>query len=165
MKRVIAAVSLTIAGLAAVLGFKTRDSSADAAATTATAVTSTTAGQAISTTTAQATGATTTTGAATTTTAATGTGTVEVTGPAIDTRYGPVQVSIVVQDGVLVDVVALQLPSGDRRDAQINAYAEPLLREMALQAQSANIDVVSGATFTSRGYAESLQAALDEAGM
>jgi uncharacterized protein with FMN-binding domain len=164
VKRAVAALSLTIAGLAAVLGFKTRDSSADAVATTTTAVTSATAGQTTSTTTAQATGGTTTTGSTTATTAAASTGTIEVPGPTIDTRYGPVQVSIVVQDGVLVDVVALQLPSSDRHDAQISAYAEPLLREMALEAQSANIDVVSGATFTSRGYAESLQAALDEAG-
>ena len=72
---------------------------------------------------------------------------------------------MVVTDGVLVDVVALQLPGGNRESDQINAYAEPRLREMALQAQSAQIDVVSGATFTSRAYAESLQGALDAAGL
>ena len=56
------------------------------------------------------------------------------------------------------DVVALQLPTG-RRSGQISQYSEPILREEALQAQDANIDVVSGATYTSDAYAQSLQAA------
>jgi uncharacterized protein with FMN-binding domain len=60
-------------------------------------------------------------------------------------------------------VTALQVPSGNRRDAEINAYAVPQLRTEALAAQSAQIDVVSGATVTSEGYMESLQAALDSA--
>lgn len=160
MKRVLAAVSLTVAGLAALLGFKTRDASSETAPTT------TTIGQSAMTTTSGATpsnGATTTTAAGTA--ATTSPATVEVDGPVVDTRYGPVQVAVVAADGVLVDVVALQLPSGDRESDQINAYAAPRLREMALAAQSAQIDVVSGATFTSRAYAESLQGALDAAGM
>jgi uncharacterized protein with FMN-binding domain len=74
-------------------------------------------------------------------------------------------VTVVVTNGTLVDVAALQLPGGNGESNYINAYAEPLLLEMALEAQSAQIDVVSGATFTSRAYAESLQAALDEAGL
>ncbi len=151
MKRVIAAVSLTIAGLAFLLGFKTRDT-IPAIATDTTQPTS------------GAADTTTTSPTATTTTGAT-TGTVEVDGPTVQTRYGPVQVAVVVTDGVLLDVVALQLPSGDHHNESINAYAEPRLEEMALEAQGADIDVVSGATFTSLAYAESLQAALDEAGM
>ena len=151
MKRVIAAVSLTIAGLSFLLGFKTRDT-IPAAATDTTQPAS------------GAADTTTTSPTATTTTGAT-TGTVEVDGPTVQTQYGPVQVAVVVTDGVLVDVVALQLPSGDRHNESINAYAEPQLEEMALEAQSADIDVVSGATFTSLAYTESLQAALDEAGM
>ena len=151
MKRVIAAVSLTIAGLAFLLGFKTRDT----IPAIATDTTQPTSGAADTTTTSPT--ATTTTGAMT--------GTVEVDGPTVQTQYGPVQVAVVVTDGVLVDVVALQLPSGDRHNESINAYAEPQLEEMALEAQSADIDVVSSATFTSLAYAESLQAALDEAGM
>lgn len=159
MKRVIAAVSLTVAGLAALLGFKTRDASSETAPTT------TTIGQSATTTSGAApsdgTTATTAAGAATTTSPAT----VEVDGPVVDTRFGPVQVAVVVADGILVDVVALQLPSGDRESGQISEYAAPRLEEMALAAQSAEIDVISGATFTSQAYAESLQAALDEAGM
>ncbi|GAA1099545.1 hypothetical protein GCM10009663_47860 [Kitasatospora arboriphila] len=61
-----------------------------------------------------------------------------------------------------VDVV--QYPSNDHRDQEINSYALPLLNQEAIAAQSARIDVVSGATFTSDGYTRSLQSALDKAG-
>jgi len=87
-----------------------------------------------------------------------------VDGPVVDTRYGPVQVEITVSGGQLQDVVAIQLPSG-RRSGQISNAAAPILREEALQAKSASIDTVSGATYTSDGYAQSLQAALDQAGL
>jgi len=167
MKRVIAAASLTVAGLALVLGFKTREigpaaatAAAEPAAGTTTAETVTTTPAPITTGTA-GTGTSTTTAPPTTTT----TGTVEVDGPTVNTRYGPVQVGVVVGDGILMDVVALQLPGGNGESNAINAYAGPLLEEMALEAQSAQIDVVSGATFTSLAYAQSLQAALDQAGM
>jgi uncharacterized protein with FMN-binding domain len=155
MKRVFTAITLTVAGLAALLGFKTRDLSASPGTTEAAAGSTTT----------TIPGATTSTAAGTTTTTtAVATGTIEADGPVVRIPFGPVQVSVVVTDGVLVDVVALQLPGGNEESNQINAYAAPRLREMALQAQSANIDVVSGATFTSRGYAQSLQGALDAAG-
>ena len=95
-----------------------------------------------------------------TTTAASAT----IDGPVVDTRYGPVQVEIVVSGGQLQDVVALQLPTG-RRSGQISNAAAPILREEALQAKSATIDTVSGATYTSDAYAQSLQAALDQAGL
>ncbi|HEX6867844.1 MAG TPA: FMN-binding protein [Candidatus Limnocylindrales bacterium] len=91
-------------------------------------------------------------------------GSTTVDGPVVSTRFGPVQVEVVISNGHVADVVALQLPSG-RRSGQISDYSEPILREEALQAQSANIDVVSGATYTSDAYAESLQAALDQAGI
>jgi uncharacterized protein with FMN-binding domain len=87
-----------------------------------------------------------------------------VDGPVIDTRYGPIQVEVVVANGQLQDVVAIQLPTG-RRSGQISNAAAPILREEALQAQSASIDTVSGATYTSDAYAQSLQAALDQAGL
>jgi hypothetical protein len=87
-----------------------------------------------------------------------------VDGPVVDTRWGPVQVSVTVNGSQLVDVAALELPSGGR-SGQISSYAEPILRSQALQAQSANIDGVSGATYTSVAYARSLQAALDSAGI
>jgi len=86
-------------------------------------------------------------------------------GPVVNTRFGPVQVQITVLDGRLADVAALQLPSGDRRSSSISSRAEPTLRSQALTAQSASIDGVSGATYTSIAYARSLQAALDTAGI
>lgn len=86
-----------------------------------------------------------------------------VTGPVVSTRFGDVQVEVTITGGVITDVVALELPSGDHRSADISDAAEPILREAALTAQSADIDLLSGATYTSRAYAESLQAALDDA--
>ena len=87
-----------------------------------------------------------------------------IDGPVVDTRYGAVQVEIVVSGGQLKDVVALQLPTG-RHSGQISTAVAPILRQEALQAKSAAIDTVSGATYTSEGYAQSLQAALDQAGL
>ncbi|WP_141204036.1 FMN-binding protein [Streptomyces griseorubiginosus] len=92
------------------------------------------------------------------------TGTKTVTGDTIQTRWGPVQVRITVKDGRLTEVTAVSYPSDNPRDQEINSYALPRLRSEALQAQSANIDTVSGATYTSEGYRQSLQSALDSAG-
>lgn len=88
-----------------------------------------------------------------------------VAGDVVQTRFGAVQVQVTVADGTIADVTALQLPSGDPRSAQISQYVESPLREQALAAQSAQIDGVSGATYTSSGYAQSLQSALDALGM
>jgi uncharacterized protein with FMN-binding domain len=85
------------------------------------------------------------------------------TGSVAQTRWGPVQVKITVQGGKLTKVTILQRPSGNSRDAEINNYALPILINESLKAQSANIDMVSGATVTSGGYLTSLQAALDGA--
>ena len=85
------------------------------------------------------------------------------TGHTIQTRYGPVQVRITERGGRLVNVVAVQLPGADQHSQQIAAYAAPILQSEALKADSARIDVVSGATYTSDGYAQSLQSALDNA--
>ena len=87
-----------------------------------------------------------------------------VDGPVVSTRYGPIQVEIVVAGGRITDVVALQLPTG-RRSGQISQFSEPILRQEALKAQNATIDLVSGATYTSDAYAQSLQSALDQAGL
>lgn len=92
------------------------------------------------------------------------TGTKTVTGDTIQTRWGPVQVRVTVKDGRLTEVTAVSYPSDNPRDQEINAYALPRLRSEALQAQSADIDTVSGATYTSDGYRQSLQSALDSAG-
>lgn len=88
---------------------------------------------------------------------------VSVTGPAVDTPYGTVQVRAVLQSGKLVDVVPLRLTDVGGRSREIDAYAVPQLHREALAAQSANIDAVSGASYTSAGYQQSLQGALDAA--
>ncbi|WP_329048865.1 FMN-binding protein [Amycolatopsis sp. NBC_01488] len=86
------------------------------------------------------------------------------TGDAADTRYGPVQVQITVSGGKITDAQAVQYPQESGRDVRINSSAVPELNQEALQAQSAQIDTVSGATYTSEGYQQSLQSALDQAG-
>lgn len=83
-------------------------------------------------------------------------------GAPIDTRYGTMQVAAVVKSGKLTDIKVLQETDGGRSQ-QIDAAAIPMLKSEALTAQSARIDAVSGATYTSQGYAQSLQSALDQA--
>ncbi|MDT7781818.1 MAG: hypothetical protein QOF58_237 [Pseudonocardiales bacterium] len=87
-----------------------------------------------------------------------------VTGPSVDTRWGPVQVEITMDGSKITGVTVPRYPDGNRKDEQINARALPILVQETLDAQSADIDTVSGATVTSEGYLESLQAALDQAG-
>ncbi|MBB5825222.1 FMN-binding protein [Micromonospora carbonacea] len=96
-------------------------------------------------------------------TGSSGTGAGRYDGSVAQTRWGPVQVRITVSAGKITDVTALRVPDGNHRDQQINDYAVPILRQSALAAQSADIDTVSGATVTSDGYRESLQAAIDAA--
>ena len=86
----------------------------------------------------------------------------QLTGQAVDIPFGTVQVKVTMQNGKITDVQALQLPRGGH-SGQISSYAAPQLRSEALQAQSANIDTISGATYTSQGYAQSLQSALSQA--
>lgn len=93
------------------------------------------------------------------------TSTQTVTGTAAETMYGPVQVQITVRSRKLTAVNVIQYPDGTPRDAQINAYAIPQLTQEALAANSAKIDAISGATYTSGGYITSLQSALDKAGI
>jgi len=88
-----------------------------------------------------------------------------VTGDTAQTQWGPVQVQITVAAGKITDVTAVQYPSGNGRDQEINSYALPVLAQEAVAAQSANIDHVSGATVTSDGYVQSLQSALDKANL
>lgn len=86
-----------------------------------------------------------------------------VAGAAVMTEYGPVQVQVKVRGARIVSIANLELPFDRSRSQEISQVAGPLLRSEALQAQSAAIDVVSGATYTSNGYAQSLQSALDRA--
>lgn len=87
-----------------------------------------------------------------------------VDGPVITTNYGDVQVRLTLNGKRLADVQALQLPKDRSRSVRISQNAGPRLRSEALQAQSAHINLVSGATSTSKGYIDSLQGALDLAG-
>lgn len=86
------------------------------------------------------------------------------TGTAEYTEWGDVQVEATISDGRLVDVVVLQAPS-DRKSTTINDGAVPILEAQAVDLQSADLDIVSGATYTSGTYADSLQAALDQAAL
>jgi uncharacterized protein with FMN-binding domain len=87
-----------------------------------------------------------------------------VTGSVAQTRWGPVQVQISTDEsGTITDVEVVQYPDGNPKDDQINSYALPILVQATLDAQSADIDMVSGATVTSEGYVRSLQSALDQA--
>jgi uncharacterized protein with FMN-binding domain len=88
-----------------------------------------------------------------------------IDGQDVPNQYGDVKVRVVLNGSRIVDVQAVQLPFDHPRSAEISRQAEPYLRQEVLQAQSANIDVVSGATFTSYSYAQSLQSALDQAGI
>ncbi|MER5177865.1 FMN-binding protein [Streptomyces sp. NPDC002896] len=92
------------------------------------------------------------------------TGTKTVTGDSVQTRWGPVQVRVTLKNGKITDVTAVTYPQENPKDQQINSYAIPQLTREALAAQSADIDTVSGATYTSDGYRQSLQSALDSAG-
>jgi uncharacterized protein with FMN-binding domain len=86
-----------------------------------------------------------------------------VNGSAVDTRFGPVQVQIKVTGSRIVSADAITYPTDSRRDREINGYAIPQLDQETLQAQGAQIDTVSGATYTSEGYQQSLQSAIDAA--
>lgn len=87
------------------------------------------------------------------------------TGAAERTPYGDVQVEITVADGQIVDAAAVAYPHRNGHDQQINAYAVPILEQATVSSQGAGIDLVSGATITSRAYVGSLQDALDQAGL
>lgn len=85
------------------------------------------------------------------------------TGDEASTRWGEVQVKIIVKNGKVVSADAVEYPSENHRDQEINSYAIPELNAEVVAAQSAKIDAVSGATVTSGGYLESLQSAIDAA--
>lgn len=88
-----------------------------------------------------------------------------VTGATAQTRWGPVQVQITVKDGKIVDAVGLQYPSGDRRSQWISQQAVPWLVEETLQEQVADVQIISGATYTSTGWRQSLASAMQRAGI
>ncbi len=136
MRRAPIAIAATVAGLAAVLGYHPH--ARPAASVTARAPAASTAAPARS------------------------TKARKVAGTDATNQYGDVQVRVTTVGGQITQVSAVQLPSADGRSQQISSFAGPQLAQQALKAQSAKIDGVSGATYTSDSYRTSLQSAIDQ---
>jgi uncharacterized protein with FMN-binding domain len=153
MRRALPALLATIGGLALLASFHTTatvKAGASAVPTTATAPPS------------GGTPPPSGTSASTTVPAAGGKRTGQFDGPAIPTQFGDVQVRVILKNGRITDVQGLQMPFDHQRSAEISQQAQPLLHDEVLQAQSAQINLLSGATYTSDAYQRSLQAALDQ---
>ncbi len=180
MRRVVLAIAGTIAGLVLLLTFKSHTgTSAVSAAPAGTAGPGGTAGTSSGAGTTNGADGTAPSGAANGTSgggsapsgssaspgAATGQGDTAgariITGNVANTIYGPVQIQAVVKAGKIIKVTILQQPSTTAHDLQIGAFAFPQLEAETLSAQSTKIDMVSGATYTSGGYIQSLQSAID----
>jgi uncharacterized protein with FMN-binding domain len=154
MRRVIIAVTGTIAGLVALLSFKSHAPSLSAAATSGTS-----AGSSSSSSSSSSGPAEFPTGSQAANLPADETA---LTGHVADTAYGPVQVQLIVRNSKIVKVAVLQQPTTTIHDIQIGQFAFPELISETLKAQSAKVDAVSGASYTSQGYIQSLQSALDQ---
>jgi uncharacterized protein with FMN-binding domain len=164
MRRVILTIVVTIAGLVALLSFKSHLPTAPSAAVSTTGGTSSTGGT-------SGTGGTPASSSSPATvpgefpmgslagklTA----GETAVTGHVATTVYGPVQIQLVMRNSKIVKVAVLQQPMNTTNDIQIGDFAFPKLIGETLTAQTAKIDAVSGASYTSEGYIKSLQSALD----
>ncbi|MFA6048178.1 MAG: FMN-binding protein [Parcubacteria group bacterium] len=87
----------------------------------------------------------------------------QYTGTSADAYYGNIQVKAVIQNGKITDVQFLDYPQDRRTSISINTNAMPILKQEAIQAQSANVDIVTGATDTSQAFQESLTSALNRA--
>lgn len=85
------------------------------------------------------------------------------TGSVADAQWGVVQVKAVITNGKITDVQFLQYPNDRNRSIEINSYADPQLSSEAIQAQSANVDIVTGATDSSEAFMQSLSDALSQA--
>jgi uncharacterized protein with FMN-binding domain len=150
MRRAPIVIGATVAGTAGVLAFHAQAPTVPTATAAAVAMTS------------AATTPTTTSGTSTSSGSSTASGT--ATGAAIDTQYGAAQVRVTVRNGTIVKLEALQLQGNDPRSVQISGSAAPVLQEEVLAKQTAAVDAVSGATFTSASYMQSVQSALDKLG-
>jgi uncharacterized protein with FMN-binding domain len=150
MRRGPIVIGATVAGTAGVLAFHAQAPTVPTATAAAVATTS------------AATTPTTTSGTSTSSGSSTASGT--ATGTAIDTQYGAAQVRVTVRNGRIVKLEALQLQGNDPRSVQISGSAAPVLQEEVLAKQTAAVDAVSGATFTSASYMQSVQSALDKLG-
>jgi uncharacterized protein with FMN-binding domain len=159
VRRVILAVASTVTGLVLLLGFKTQNPT-NAAITPAAIAPSAAASSAAPSSTSDGTSAS--TPSSSPSSSSTSSASKTVTGTSVDTRYGPVQVQITVVNGKITSAQAVAYPQNDPRDEEINSVAIPQLQQETISADSANIDSVSGATYTSDGYIQSLQSALDQ---
>jgi uncharacterized protein with FMN-binding domain len=158
MRRAVLTVLSTIAGLVMLLSFKTQ------AMPSSTAVTGGSSAS-VSNSSGTGSGSSSSTGASSTGSSGSGSGSgsKSYTGASVDTRWGPVQVKITITNGTITAAEAVDYPQNNGRDQEINSYAIPQLNAEAVSANSASIDMVSGATYTSEGYISSLQSALDQA--
>ena len=149
MKRAPIVLSATVAGLAATLGFHAQSPAASPAAVATT-------------TTAQSTPSASSGGSSSSGTTASAS-TKTVTSAVEANQYGNVQLKVTIKGGKITKIDAVQIPNNDPKSSEINASAEPMLQQSALSAQSAKIDTISGATYTSNSYKAALQSALDKA--
>ena len=167
MRRAILAVTGTIAGLVALLSFKSHVPSVPVAATTGGSGGSSSSSSGSS----SAGGQTTSSGQTTTVPGEFPQGSVAknlpagetaVDGNVANTAYGPVQIQLIERNSKIVKVAVLEQPANTLHDIQIGAFAFPKLISETLAAQNGKIDAVSGASYTSAGYIQSLQSALDK---
>jgi uncharacterized protein with FMN-binding domain len=155
MRRVILAVTGTIAGLVALLSFKSHSPTVPVAATSGTASGSSASSPST------APSARSIPGEFQSAVGPLTAGETTVTGKVANTVYGPVQIELVVKSHKIVKVAVLEQPTNTIHDIQIGEFAFPKLISETLGAQNAKIDAVSGASYTSEGYIASLQSAVD----
>jgi uncharacterized protein with FMN-binding domain len=166
VRRVILAIVTTAVGLVLLLSFKSHSASVGLASSSIGSPNQNGTGTS-STDPSTATGAGTTSGSGSSASGSSGSGSGSKTvdGSVAQTIYGPIQVDITVKNGKITAVNVPVYPDGTMRDVQINQFALPQLIQETIAANSANIDAVSGASYTSQGYISSLQSAVDQAGI
>lgn len=151
MRRVILAVTGTIAGLVALLSFKAHVPTVPVASTSGTGGSSTSSSSS----------STSIPGEFQSVAGTLTAGETSITGKVANTVYGPVQIELVVKSHKIVKVAVLEQPTNTIHDIQIGEFAFPKLISETLAAQNAKVDAVSGASYTSAGYISSLQSAVD----
>jgi uncharacterized protein with FMN-binding domain len=161
VKKIVIGIMATLSGLVLLFSYRTSLASVAPAASSTTEAPNVSSPTSTPTTSSPSATASPPTSTPTPTTAAFHDGT--YTGLSADTRYGPVQVQITVTNGKVSSIAVPVYPHESFRDQSINSQAVPRLIAETVSAQSAHIEMVSGATFTSEGYLQSLQSAIDKA--
>jgi uncharacterized protein with FMN-binding domain len=164
MKRAPIVLSATAFGTAAVLGFHAHTAATPVATAATSQPSGTSTSRASGTTTSSSSGSSGSGSGSSSTSSSSSSGTKTATGDAMETRYGPAQVKVTVSNGKILKVEAVQLQNGDPKSQEISSYAAPILQQSVLAKQTAAVDTVSGATYTSLSYEASLQSALDKVG-